>query len=224
MPYIIQWITSFIVVQAHGVKHQGVMTPDGIIRFFIGPFFGIEHDATIWRLSGLADLLRDYTKGMKSPGGDQYCWFGDSTYPLTKYLLRPFKGDFCSLFRFAVFFFNDVIKINVLALLSIGRVGRAKGELYAVNSTHMRRVGIWRNWSTLERTDYCSKPETSGGGSGAKYHRRCFPIQSVHMYVWERLLIHSSRVRLGSTFVGWIQAAVWDLTKKKKIISVVTEH
>ena len=41
----------------HGLKWQGINTPDGIIQFLHGPYRGNDHDTSIWRQSGLPEVL-----------------------------------------------------------------------------------------------------------------------------------------------------------------------
>jgi len=74
----------------HGIKFQSVTTPDGIIRMFWGPCFGLAHDARLLRESQLVPKLAAY---FDAAGGPVYHIFGDVAYPLSLYLLRGFKGN-----------------------------------------------------------------------------------------------------------------------------------
>ena len=80
------------VLQCHGIKYQGLATPDGLIRCMFGPLLGITHDALIMSKSGLLVMLSKFTKGMLSPLSFQYALYGDSAYAISAFLLRPFKG------------------------------------------------------------------------------------------------------------------------------------
>jgi hypothetical protein len=56
-----------------------------------GPFFGTVHDAKMLKDSGLLDDLKAIGD-VRAASGVQLALYGDSAYPLSKYLLRPFKG------------------------------------------------------------------------------------------------------------------------------------
>lgn len=72
----------------HGIKFQGVTTPDGIIQEILGPFVGTMHDARILAESGLMEKLENSCL----INGEWYYLYGDPAYPIRPYLLPPFKG------------------------------------------------------------------------------------------------------------------------------------
>jgi hypothetical protein len=72
--------------RVHSLKFQSVVTPDGIISHIYGPVEGVRHDATLLAQSHLLDTLEN------NPVFEGYSLYGDPAYPLTPYLLSPFKG------------------------------------------------------------------------------------------------------------------------------------
>ena len=66
------------------------MTPDGIISHLTGPWIGCRHDSRMLRESGLIDELEQYAKGTN---GQIMHLYGDPAYPLTQYIVSPFKGE-----------------------------------------------------------------------------------------------------------------------------------
>ena len=72
--------------RSHGLKFQGVKTPDGIIRQLYGPVEGRRHDAFMLRESGLLSVLENEMK----LNGVQYCLYGDPAYPHFSFLQVPF--------------------------------------------------------------------------------------------------------------------------------------
>jgi hypothetical protein len=67
------------------------MTPDGIISHLTGPWVGWQHDSRMLRESGLITELEEYAKGID---GQVMHLYGDQAYPLTCYIMSPFKGIF----------------------------------------------------------------------------------------------------------------------------------
>lgn len=65
----------------HGLKWQGVSTPDGLVQFLQGPFSGREHDTTILEMSGLVDCLLAHFRVPAHQAWDaaesHFCLFGD---------------------------------------------------------------------------------------------------------------------------------------------------
>ena len=73
--------------RAHCLKFQGVVTPDGIIVHLSGPWNGRRHDAGMLAESGIdisigRPLLHENV---------QYVLYGDPAYPLTSYLIAPYR-------------------------------------------------------------------------------------------------------------------------------------
>lgn len=72
----------------HGLKVQGIVFPNGIQPY---PFMclGSRHDGYGLRASRILDILRACCQRL----GVDYRLFGDSAYPLSRYLLRMHKGN-----------------------------------------------------------------------------------------------------------------------------------
>eukprot|EP01007_Sphenomonas_quadrangularis_P004105 NODE_963_length_1070_cov_143.440744_g792_i0.p1 GENE.NODE_963_length_1070_cov_143.440744_g792_i0~~NODE_963_length_1070_cov_143.440744_g792_i0.p1 ORF type:complete len:245 (+),score=29.51 NODE_963_length_1070_cov_143.440744_g792_i0:262-996(+) len=68
----------------HGLKYQGVITPDGMFISFCGPYPGSRHDMWMLRTSGLLGTLRSIFPG-------NYCLYGDGGYALTDVILCPYR-------------------------------------------------------------------------------------------------------------------------------------
>ncbi len=71
----------------HGLKYQGAVLPNGMALVW-GPWRGVFHDATMFALSGLLQDLEDISVEQ----GADYSAFGDSAYPLHRYMQRILKG------------------------------------------------------------------------------------------------------------------------------------
>jgi hypothetical protein len=76
--------------RVHAIKFQSVVTPDGIISHLTGPWVGRRHDSRMLRESGLMPHLEEYAKGTD---GRVMHLYGDPAYPLTQYIMSPFKGE-----------------------------------------------------------------------------------------------------------------------------------
>ncbi|KXS11130.1 hypothetical protein M427DRAFT_102802, partial [Gonapodya prolifera JEL478] len=73
----------------HCLKYQGVVSPDGIIIHLAGPFLGPDHDLSIFRKSGLNELLALHAFG---PAHEPYQVYGDPAYlPGNGHLAGPWK-------------------------------------------------------------------------------------------------------------------------------------
>lgn len=74
--------------RVHGIKIQGVVFPNGIQPW---PFvaLGSRHDGFLLRESKILDRLREVSGRL----GRDYRLFGDSAYPLSRYLFRMHKGN-----------------------------------------------------------------------------------------------------------------------------------
>ena len=73
----------------HCLKYHFVITPDGIIIHVYGPVDGRRHDETIFKESGLSDLLAKY---FWAPDGSPLFVYGDPAYSVSKHVMAPFKG------------------------------------------------------------------------------------------------------------------------------------
>jgi len=74
--------------RVHGVKHQGIVFPNGIQPFPFGPVNGSRHDSFVLRSSGIIAALGAVCVRL----GKTYVLFGDSAYPISRYLFRMYKG------------------------------------------------------------------------------------------------------------------------------------
>jgi len=72
--------------RVHSLKFQTVVTPDGLIAHVFGPVEGVRHDASLLTQSRLLDTLE------ANPVFAGYSLYGDPAYPLTPFLLSPYKG------------------------------------------------------------------------------------------------------------------------------------
>ncbi|TDL14164.1 hypothetical protein BD410DRAFT_700488, partial [Rickenella mellea] len=61
----------------HAIKFHSLITPDGLHVHVYGPVEGRRHDETLYRQSGLSELLDKYSWG---PDGESLAIFGDSGY------------------------------------------------------------------------------------------------------------------------------------------------
>jgi len=75
--------------RVHSLKFQSVTTPDGIIVHMSGPWLGRRHDCRMLRESGLPENLQQYAKDADN---NPFYLYGDPAYPLSPYLLAPYKG------------------------------------------------------------------------------------------------------------------------------------
>jgi hypothetical protein len=79
-----------LILRAHGVKFQGISTPDGIVRLLHGPFAGSYHDSKLWKRSDVNEVLRTMPL---LPSGRPPILYGDSAYALSSVLAKPFPSS-----------------------------------------------------------------------------------------------------------------------------------
>jgi hypothetical protein len=72
----------------HGMKYQGIVTPDGLIVHFGGPFKGRLNDITMLRESGLEQKFEELYKDEQE--GEFFVLFGDKAYISLVRILSPF--------------------------------------------------------------------------------------------------------------------------------------
>lgn len=72
--------------RVHGLKYQGVLHACGLLMNFAGPEAGRRHDAYVWMESQFAALLNEVLHGIA------LALFGDSAYPRSSRMLKPFVG------------------------------------------------------------------------------------------------------------------------------------
>jgi hypothetical protein len=77
----------------HGLKFQTVISPNGLITDFFGPISGRRGDGYMLRRSQLEARLAHLCQLAGAP----FYVYGDPAYPLTKYILRGFKGPMTAL-------------------------------------------------------------------------------------------------------------------------------
>lgn len=75
--------------RVHGIKFQSITTPSGMIANLYGPIEGCRHDSGILRMSGVLNQLEQHMTGRD---GSIYSLYGDQAYPLSQFLIPPFKG------------------------------------------------------------------------------------------------------------------------------------
>lgn len=75
--------------RVHALKFQSVVAPNGLVANMFGPIEGVRHDAGLLRESGLLGGLRQH---MTSPTGVSYPVYGDPAYPLSPYIITPYRG------------------------------------------------------------------------------------------------------------------------------------
>ena len=73
----------------HGLKFQSITTPSGMIANLFGPAEGCRHDSGMLRISGVLNQLE---ANMILRNGDIYSLYGDQAYPLSPFIITPFKG------------------------------------------------------------------------------------------------------------------------------------
>ena len=72
--------------RCHGLKFQGMTTPDGLIFNLMGPFEGRRHDSFMLHES---DTVNDLN-AIQGNNGEHVCIYGDPAYPLQDCLMKPF--------------------------------------------------------------------------------------------------------------------------------------
>ena len=74
--------------RTHALKYQSVIGPDGLFLHVWGPLEGRRHDMTLYRRSGMDQLLEEalYMEGV------QYYLYGDPAYVLRPWLQKGFRG------------------------------------------------------------------------------------------------------------------------------------
>jgi hypothetical protein len=73
----------------HCLKYHILLSPDGLIIHVYGSVDGRRHDETVFKESGLQELLE---KHFWTPQGDPLFVFGDSGYTIGPHLITPYKG------------------------------------------------------------------------------------------------------------------------------------
>jgi len=73
----------------HCLKYHAVLSPDGLLIHVYGPVDGCRHDKTVFKQSGLSDLL---IKHFWDPNGNSLYLYGDLGYSIGPHILCPYKG------------------------------------------------------------------------------------------------------------------------------------
>ncbi len=76
--------------RTHAIKFQSVLSPDGLIIDLHGPEAGKRHDAYLFAVSGLQQVLEEHC--VDGVDGVPYMWYGDPAYPRSAHLGMPFMG------------------------------------------------------------------------------------------------------------------------------------
>lgn len=74
--------------RTHAIKFQAIMAPNGLIANVAGPFEGKRHDSFLLEESGIVGEIRRFHNN----NGEQMCVYGDPAYPLSPWLITPFRG------------------------------------------------------------------------------------------------------------------------------------
>ncbi|KIJ34460.1 hypothetical protein M422DRAFT_182036, partial [Sphaerobolus stellatus SS14] len=73
----------------HCLKYHAVVSPDGLVIHVHGPVDGRRHDETVYKESGLADIL---DKHFWTPNHQPLFLYGDPAYSVAAHMMSPFKG------------------------------------------------------------------------------------------------------------------------------------
>jgi nuclease HARBI1 len=76
--------------RVHALKYQSVVCPDGIVAHMSKPLKGRRHDDRLLRESKLVEIL---TRCANDAHGQSFYLYGDPAYPLSQYLLTPYRGS-----------------------------------------------------------------------------------------------------------------------------------
>lgn len=71
----------------HGQLYQGVATPDGLVVSMIGPYLGLYHDLTMYRMSQLGDAIRPI---VATAAGGPLQLYGDAAYQSEDLIMSPY--------------------------------------------------------------------------------------------------------------------------------------
>jgi hypothetical protein len=146
----------------------GVTAPDGIMVNLYGPFVGRRHDSAMLGESGLLDVLDEMMNGLDKV----YSLYGDPAYPLSRLLLRPFKGRLTeeqqafntsmSMVREGVEwgFGKTVNLFKACDFLPIARVGTSKVALMYKVATFLTNVHTCMHQSSQIADYFALKPPT----------------------------------------------------------------
>ena len=74
--------------RCHAFKFQGTVTPDGVIVGLHGPVEGARHDAHVYQLSGLGQLMQEHM----NVDGQAYKVYGDPAYGVSQHLCTPYEA------------------------------------------------------------------------------------------------------------------------------------
>ncbi|KIJ48869.1 hypothetical protein M422DRAFT_162061, partial [Sphaerobolus stellatus SS14] len=73
----------------HCLKYHTVISPDGLVIHVFGPVDGRRHDETVFKESGLAELLEQH---FWTPEGESLYLYGDAGYSVGPHIISPYKG------------------------------------------------------------------------------------------------------------------------------------
>ena len=76
----------------HFLNFQIITIPDGLIFHFFGPIEGRRDDMTIYRNSGVEQILSSSLNVSTAAGNTQYCVYGDPAYVIKPWLQVGYKG------------------------------------------------------------------------------------------------------------------------------------
>jgi len=73
----------------HCLKYHILLSPDGLVIHIYGPVEGRRHDETVYKQSGLGEILE---KHFWTPEGERLFIYGDPAYSVSGHVLSPYKG------------------------------------------------------------------------------------------------------------------------------------
>lgn len=78
-------------VRQHGLKYQGIVTPDGMTVSLCGPFAGSIHDQNMLDSSSILEEMEQQLD-CTGIGGVYYALYGDPAYRETQRMIRPIRA------------------------------------------------------------------------------------------------------------------------------------
>jgi len=79
--------------RVHGIKFQSIVAPNGIVVHLYAPIEGRRHDAGMLRESDVEAQMEHH---ITNPNGEVYSMYGDPAYPLSPFIISPYRGGVIS--------------------------------------------------------------------------------------------------------------------------------
>ena len=74
--------------RCHAFKFQGTVTPDGVIFSLYGPIEGSRHDAHMYQISGLRQLMEEHMTIVDQA----YQVYGDPAYGFSQHICMSYRA------------------------------------------------------------------------------------------------------------------------------------